>query len=289
MNVEIIDFNRPDSNRKKLFISSIPASINQEDVSIQLHAIFDEYGLVYGVQVYPTKWTVNSATDNCEEIKSFYAFVTFYSWKSASKALSSVNGRIWLEDTECKVSFAKRKQDIDGKKQLHFTRCYDLVNYYLGFNCWSASIKTLFEDKNEVLDATSIVKYVCMVELNVKDLKTDGIGLWQESFVKSDPLKKIQSVCKCKKISHQRAIENAFAKLLLIVLDNGKVTVEVDTTIPEFHVDRIPQDQLIKASQSYNSLILMIYSFIIFLMRKWHTQLESLFFSLISHYNFYFH
>ena len=45
-----------------------------------------------------------------------------------------------------------------------------------------------------------------------------------------------------------RAVENAFSKVLLVVLGNGKVAVEIDTTRPEFRNDVIPDDQLIKVS-----------------------------------------
>lgn len=43
-----------------------------------------------------------------------------------------------------------------------------------------------------------------------------------------------------------RAVENAFSKVLLVVLGNGKVTVEIDTTRPEFRNDVVPENQLIK-------------------------------------------
>ena len=63
----------------------------------------------------------------------------------------------------------------------------------------------------------------------------------------SDPMSKIQAVCKCKKLSQSRAIENAFSKVLLVVLPNGKATVEIDTTKPDFNsANYVPDDQLVK-------------------------------------------
>ena len=62
-----------------------------------------------------------------------------------------------------------------------------------------------------------------------------------------DPASKIKAFCKCKKLCQQRAVENAFSKVLLVVLSNGKVTVEIDTTKPDFNTaDYVPDDQLIK-------------------------------------------
>ncbi|XP_060560881.1 uncharacterized protein LOC132720713 [Ruditapes philippinarum] len=62
-------------------------------------------------------------------------------------------------------------------------------------------------------------------------------------------MSRIQATCRCKKLCHQRAIENAFSKVLLIVLGNGKTMVEIDTTKPEFKCDNIPDDQLIKVNE----------------------------------------
>ena len=68
-------------------------------------------------------------------------------------------------------------------------------------------------------------------------------------FLFLDPLSKIKAVCKCKKVCQQRAIENAFSKVLLVVLGNGKVTVEIDTTKPDLSTaSYIPDDQLVKVS-----------------------------------------
>lgn len=64
----------------------------------------------------------------------------------------------------------------------------------------------------------------------------------------------IQATAKCKKLCHMRAVENAFSKVLLVVLGNGKVTVEIDTTRPELRNDVVPENQLIKVCVKYNFL-----------------------------------
>jgi len=39
----------------------------------------------------------------------------------------------------------------------------------------------LFEDKEDNSpDGKKLVKYVCLVELSVLDMRTDGVGVWQE-------------------------------------------------------------------------------------------------------------
>lgn len=52
-------------------------------------------------------------------------------------------------------------------------------------------------------------------------------------YIFADPTSRGKAVCKCKKLAYQRAVENAFSKVILVVLSNGKVAVEVDTTQPE--------------------------------------------------------
>ena len=45
----------------------------------------------------------------------------------------------------------------------------------------------LFEDNDNVSETeqTKTVKYVCLVELFVRDLNTDGVGVWEETFLKT--------------------------------------------------------------------------------------------------------
>jgi len=41
------------------------------------------------------------------------------------------------------------------------------------------------------------------------------------------------AVCRCMKRAYQSAVENAFSHLLLVVLDNGKVFVDVNSTMAD--------------------------------------------------------
>ncbi|WAR16797.1 hypothetical protein MAR_031391 [Mya arenaria] len=66
---------------------------------------------------------------------------------------------------------------------------------------------------------------------------------------KPDPLVRIQATGKCRKLCHMRAIENAFSHLLLVILGNGKVHVEIDTTVPELRTDVVKDDQLVKVTE----------------------------------------
>jgi len=45
----------------------------------------------------------------------------------------------------------------------------------------------MFEDREGLEETanTAYVRYVCLVELKVLDLVTEGVGVWKEAYVKS--------------------------------------------------------------------------------------------------------
>ncbi|XP_052251148.1 RAD52 motif-containing protein 1-like isoform X2 [Dreissena polymorpha] len=255
--VEIIDFYRPDGSRKNLFITNIPGCLTEDEIVYQLYGIFEPFGLLYGVQVFPCSRRFPQATESenggamsgsKEQEPGYYAFVTFYSTMHASRVKESMNSVIMLAGSECKIAYAKSRKQLQERHPLYVSKCYDLINYFLGFNSWSTTIKTMFEDTDSVQATpnTTYVKYVCLVELRVLDIIIEGVGVSQEALAKSsDPMLKIQAVGKCKKLCYMRAIENAFSRVLLVVLGNGKVHVEIDTTKPELRTDVVSDEQLV--------------------------------------------
>ena len=73
-------------------------------------------------------------------------------------------------------------------------------------------------------------------------------------MVFKDPSTKAVAMCKCRKLSHQAAVQDAFSKLLLVVLDNGKVYPEINTTVEE-HLQMDPEletDGLLKVLSNIN-------------------------------------
>ena len=59
-------------------------------------------------------------------------------------------------------------------------------------------------------------------------------------------------MAKCYKVSYQNAVQDAFSKVLLVVLDNGKVYPEVNTTVQEhLNMDTLlDTDNLLKVYKS---------------------------------------
>ena len=64
----------------------------------------------------------------------------------------------------------------------------------------------------------------------------------------SEASSKAVAICKAKKISYQEAVRNAFQKVVIVRLSDGRVYVEVNTTIEEtLHFDEdIDTTKLIK-------------------------------------------
>ncbi|CAC5420241.1 RDM1 [Mytilus coruscus] len=247
--VEIIDFKRPEGNRKNLYVNSIPGS-SEEDVQEYLYSVFSVYGLINGIQIYSY-----STSNQSVKVAGYYAFVTFYSVLAAHSAKESLSNKITIAGTECKIAYAKRKKDAQTVATLHFSKCQELANYYLGFNGWSTTIKLLvqkicnfihssltaiaclIEDNEEDSSGNDLrkVRYVCVTRIDITGhhLNSEGMGAWEETYLVKDPTSKAKAICKSKKLAYQRSLENAFSKVILIVLPNGKVTVEVDTTQPD--------------------------------------------------------
>ncbi|XP_062605447.1 RAD52 motif-containing protein 1-like [Saccostrea cucullata] len=154
---------------------------------------------------------------------------------SAKRAKDDLNGKITFHNTECKIAFAKRKKEVCEKKPLHFSKCQEVANHFLGFNGWSVSHKYTDSETNPTEDHTYKVREVAVVRLNLKTdgLHAEGLGAWEELYSIRDPVSRGKAICKCKKLAYQRAVENAFSKVIILVLSNGKIAVEVDTTQPE--------------------------------------------------------
>ena len=48
------------------------------------------------------------------------------------------------------ITYAKRKKEVGEKRPLHFSKCQELANYYLGFNGWSVTMKYVSVESNHI-------------------------------------------------------------------------------------------------------------------------------------------
>ncbi|XP_055872060.1 RAD52 motif-containing protein 1-like isoform X2 [Biomphalaria glabrata] len=266
--LEIIDFFKPLEDNKNLFIRNIVLSSNipdqeqvitgpaksglthgyAQDIPVlfsRLHKTFSRYGLLYEVQVLPCQ--TSKLQENTSDEKSlpqtdieslcYYAFVKFYSSVSAEKAKSALNLTHFVGTKACKVTFAKRKRTGSEKQVLFISQCFDLANFYLGFNGWSSSIKEL---KRELTDVclSSKEDYCCFacttnIVIHHHGLSVNGKGFSLLKFSSEDPASQIKAHGRCMKQAYQDSIQKAFSKVILVILGNGKVYTDINSSVPE--------------------------------------------------------
>ncbi|NXD74435.1 RDM1 protein, partial [Eolophus roseicapillus] len=134
---------------------------------------------------------------------------------------------------------------------LSSNKCQELANHYLGFNGWSSRIITLqnvsgFGGENEELGRTLSVKYLCAVEVTLPKhgVCTRGAALAEADVENSaDPLELLTATRRVQKLAAGRALSGAFQKILLIVLENGKVAVEYNSSQEE-PIDCLTEEEL---------------------------------------------
>jgi len=228
---------------------------------VKLLEIFSQFGLVCEVQVIDSSDSSEApeeSTVNCSDLNysSLYAFVKFYSARAAKKAKERISGKKLLGGQLLKVQFAQRKKFTEVVRHpLYMAKCTVLANNYFGFNGWSTKIVQLERLENKIDNNDSQEKnnslYRCVVRLEIKDCEffCDGTGhggdqdmIWQEK----NPTKRLELLGYAKKLAHRHAYENAFRRVIIISLDNGKVGVQINQQdMPDCSFDEPAEDGIV--------------------------------------------
>ncbi|XP_038051410.1 RAD52 motif-containing protein 1-like [Patiria miniata] len=254
--LDIVEFARPHTKDKNLYVTGISNRLTEEAVIAKLHHIFSQFGLLYEVQVLgsgpghqpPTPddnvqtETINVTASSHVGQGGLYAFVKYYSTKAASSALQAISGKYMLDGRLLRVKFANRQKPIENSSQLQFQRCCELANHYLGFNGWSSTIVSLEQDKD---CEPNTARFIAIVRIDIRrhNLHSEGVGVGEVEFTTQEPMSKITAFLRAKKIAFQRASESAFSKLFFVVLPNGKTAVEVNcTAVDKLHY--VTQEEL---------------------------------------------
>ncbi|KFQ56889.1 RAD52 motif-containing protein 1, partial [Nestor notabilis] len=181
--------------------------------------------------------------------------IKFYSAGDASRAQRTCNGQRLFQKSPLKVCVCTKQKGFQQQVlALSSNKCQELANHYLGFNGWSSRIITLqnvsgFGGEDEELGRTSekqSVKYLCAVEVTLPKhgVCTRGVALAEADVENSaDPLELLTATRRVQKLAAGRALSGAFQKILLIVLENGKVAVEY-TSSQEEPTDSLTEEEL---------------------------------------------
>ncbi|XP_032840969.2 RAD52 motif-containing protein 1 isoform X2 [Tyto alba] len=170
-----------------------------------LFSAFSKFGLLYSVRTHR-----NAAVAG----PGYYAVIKFYSAGDASRAQRACNGQKLFQKSPLKL------QNASG---------FDGENEELG--------KTLQKRS---------VKYLCAVEVTVPNhgVRTRGVALSQADVENGeDPLEIVAATRRVQKLAVGKALSSAFQKILLIVLENGKVAVEYNPSQEE-PTDTLTEEEL---------------------------------------------
>ncbi|XP_077187324.1 RAD52 motif-containing protein 1 isoform X2 [Paroedura picta] len=160
-----------------------------------------------------------------------------------------------LETDATEVCLCTRQRSfLQQNLALNSSKCQELANHYLGFNGWSSRIVTLqdisgFEgEENDEEDARGSTgsqrcKYLCVRELTIPQhgICVRGLGVAE---VPVDPGEGFLTAMRsAQKLAVLKALSEAFQKILLVVLENGKVAVEYVSSQEDL-VDCLAEEEL---------------------------------------------
>lgn len=170
----------------------------------------------------------------------FYAIIKFYSARDARRAQKACDQEQLFQKSPVKVHLGTRHKAIQHQAlALNSFRCQELANYYFGFNGWSKRIiklqdlsdleETDNEDTVAPLQKQSL-KFFCALEvvLPFYECRSPGVGVAEEPLDKLEegPLSLLMGRKTVQKLAIQKAMSDAFQKLLIVVLESGKIAVE---------------------------------------------------------------
>ncbi|NXO52660.1 RDM1 protein, partial [Aramus guarauna] len=240
---EVVEFRVPTGRAQTLLVWGLEPRPGLEHC---LFLAFSEFGPLYSVRVHR-----NAAVAG----PGYYAIIKFYSAGDAGRAQRTCNGQRLFQKSPLKVCVCTKQKGFQQQVlALNSNKCQELANHYLGFNGWSSRIITLqnisgFEGENEERGKTlqkRSVKYLCAVEVTLPNhgVRTRGVALSKTDVENSeDPLEFVTASRRVQKLAVGKALSSAFQKILLVVLENGKVAVEYNSTQEEL-ADTLTEEEL---------------------------------------------
>ncbi|EHH24713.1 RAD52-like protein B [Macaca mulatta] len=228
---ELVPFAVPIESDKTLLVWELSSGPTAEALHHSLFTAFSQFGLLYSVRVFP-----NAAVAH----PGFYAVIKFYSARAARRAQKACDRKQLFQKSPVKVRLGTRHKAVQHQAlALNSSRCQELANYYFGFNGWSKRIIKLQElsDLEERENEDSMVplpkqslKFFCALEVMLPsyDCRSPGVGLVEEPVdkVEEGPLSFLMKRKTAQKLAIQKALSDAFQKLLIVVLESGKIAVE---------------------------------------------------------------
>ncbi|XP_066976581.1 RAD52 motif-containing protein 1-like isoform X3 [Macrobrachium rosenbergii] len=191
--IELIAMEVPGDRDHQIYIRRILWRGIKEHLEHEMEKIFSAFGLIHNI-------VIRSAAEESDE---WYSYVTFYSVRAATLAVQE-NGKLIFEGQRLKIMYSP----FPRPKQL--------------------------ERELEPAEPNT-VQYLCLVRVKMpkEGLCSEGLGLSSVPCNMSSPVSRGSAFSCSQKFAMHAAMKSAFSKYIIIVMSNGKVTVEVDTTKQE--------------------------------------------------------
>ncbi|XP_008691790.1 RAD52 motif-containing protein 1 isoform X2 [Ursus americanus] len=187
---ELVSFAVPTESDKTLLVWELSSGPTAEALHHSLFTVFSQFGLLYSVRVFP-----NAAVAR----PGFYAIIKFYSARDAHRAQKACHEKHLFQNSPVKL------QDLSDLEEREN------------------------EDAAVPLQKQSL-KFFCALEvvLPLYGCRSPGVGMAEEPLEKLEdgPLSFLMKRKTTQKLAIQKAVSDAFQKLLIVVLESGKIAVE---------------------------------------------------------------
>ncbi|XP_059092408.1 RAD52 motif-containing protein 1-like [Tigriopus californicus] len=258
IDIELIPFQNPQI--PNLYIPKIRWLESSSALIHMIKTVFSKFGLLHSV----------FADKSGDEEDSWFSYVTFFSLYSVIKAKKELHQNWTVNENKCSVVQKIRKSITD--LPLSVRNCEELANHYLGFNGWNSKILYHRLESSPMTDGDpglkKSVKYCTAIELTFTiypGLRCEGAGMACQEFDAQKPEEKAKAMHFAQKHSRSAALQNAFAKVILVIVNNSKVSVEIDNTkLDPFYYDPIWEkyevnvddvDYVISEDEAHESLV----------------------------------
>ncbi|XP_061411755.1 RAD52 motif-containing protein 1 [Lethenteron reissneri] len=232
--LELLRFSLPSERSKSVRVRGVPR------VSTELHDLFSTVGPIFSLRL-----TDSGERDGCQQ-----AFVRFYSFRDAARAARVLHRRPFAGSILRVQQCVDRAGDVLRELPLSRQYCCNLANYYFGFNGWSNSIlgnsvsrgaagNTLV--RGDATEPALTVRAVCAVEVLVPAFEIAARGFGEDEEVVQNQAMERTKLAKMKKMAMDKALSNAFSKIIILLPETGPVAAFLDSRVD--NCDDLTADQ----------------------------------------------
>ncbi|KAM8945355.1 RAD52 motif-containing protein 1 [Pelodytes ibericus] len=228
MEPEVVGFTVPTESNKTVFVWNITDQLAEGDIYCSLLKVLSQFGALYSLKLLPNAGVAEPG---------YYAVIKYFSSRSAMRAQEACDRKTLFQNSPLKVRVCNKQKGFQYKSLvLNSSKCQDLANYYLGFNGWSKRIIALqnisgldeLDDEGNAQEQRKL-RYLCVLEVMLPshNICSRGVGVAEGDLEKqNDPMEFLMNNGKFQKYAIQKALSDAFQKILLVVFESGKVAVE---------------------------------------------------------------